>query len=89
MAAQKDTCTQVRPASQRPKRKGKTSLTGDLNDPNLKVFDQEEGDNVIVNSMCVPVKTHGGNFTDIVNQYDLTNSYRKLQQGKNMTRIFK
>ena len=76
VAAQKD--TQVRPASQRPKRKGKTSLTGDLNDSNLKVFDQEEGDNVIVNPMCVPVKTHEGNFTDIVNQYDLTNSYREI-----------
>ena len=76
MAAQKD--TQVRPASQRPKRKGKTSLTGDFNDPNLKVFDQEEGDNVNVNPMCLPVKTHEGNFTDIVNQYDLTNSYREI-----------
>jgi len=76
VATQKD--AQVRPASQRPKRKGKTSLTGDLNDSNLKVFDQDEGDKVIVNPMCVPVKTHEGNFTDIVNQYDLTNSYREI-----------
>jgi len=80
VAAQKD--PQVRPASQRPKRKGKTSLTGDLNDSNLKVFDQDEGDKVIINPMCVPVKTHEGNFTDIVNQYDLTNSYREIATRK-------
>lgn len=80
VAAQKD--TQVRPAFQRPRRKGKTSLTGDLNNSNLKVSDQDEGDKVIVNPMCLPVKTHEGNFTDIVNQYDLTNSYREIATRK-------
>lgn len=86
--AQKE--AQVKPASRRPKRRkgtffcvtGKTSLMGDLNDSNLQFWDQNEGDNFIVNPMSRRVKNLEGNFTDILNQYDLTNSYREIATRK-------
>lgn len=86
--AQKE--AQVKPASRHPKRRkgtffcvtGKTSLMGDLNDLNLQFWDQNEGDNFIVNPMSRRVKNLEGNFTDILNQYDLTNSYREIATRK-------
>jgi len=90
VVAEKD--TQVRPVSQRPKRgkgtffcvTGKTSLTGNLNDSNLGDFDQEKRDRFIVNPMFRPVKNLEGNFTDIVSQYDLTNSYGEIATRKEL-----
>lgn len=86
--AQKD--PQVRPVSQRPKRRkgtffcvtGKTSLTGDLNDSSLEFRDQNEGDKFIVSPLSRPSENLEGNFTEIVNQYDLTNSFRKISTRK-------
>lgn len=88
MVAEKD--AQVRPVSQRPKRRkgtffcvtGKTSLTGNFNDSNLGNFDQEKRDRFIVNPTFRPVKNLEGNFTDIVSQYDLTNSYGEIATRK-------
>lgn len=90
MVTEKD--AQVRPVSQRPKRRkgtffcvtGKTSLTGNLNDSNLGDFDQEKRDRFIVNPMSRPVKNHEGSFTDIVSQYDLTNSYGEIATRKEL-----
>lgn len=55
---------------------------GDLNDLNLQFWDQNEGDNFIVSPMSRRVKNLEGNFTDILNQYDLTNSYREIATRK-------
>ena len=88
MLAQQD--AQIRPSSRRPKRRkgtffcvtGKTSLTGDLNGSNVHYIDEDEGDKFIVSPMSQPVKDLEGNFTDIVNQYNLTNSYREIATRK-------
>ena len=88
MAAQKD--AQVRPAAQRPKRRkgtffcvtGNTSLTGDLNNSSLEFNDQNGRDKFIVNPFFRPAKNLEGNFTEILNQYDLTNSFREISTRK-------
>jgi len=77
--AQKE--AQVKPVSQRPKRgrgtffcvTGQTSVKGGLNDSNLHFCDENEGDNFVISPMSRRVKNLEGNFTDSVNQYDLTN----------------
>lgn len=73
--------SQVRPASQRPKRRkgtffcitGNTSLMGDLNNSNLEFCDQDERDKFIISPMSRSSRNLEGNFTDFFNPYGLTN----------------
>lgn len=55
---------------------------GDLNESNLAFCDQDEGDKFIVSPMSRSARGLEGNFTDIVNQYDLTNSNGEIASRK-------
>ena len=55
---------------------------GNLNDSCLEFRDQNEGDKFIVSPLSRPAKNLEGNFTEIVNQYDLTNSFHEIQTRK-------
>ena len=55
---------------------------GDLNNSNLEFWNQDERDKFTVSPLYRTDKNLEGNFTDIVNQYDLTNSYREIGTRK-------